>query len=74
MEAAPGFINNTKGVLTVKSGATPMDWDIEAENDEAIIENLARAAMDQGYGLSEIRSAKPGLEEIFMKLTYGSTP
>ncbi len=72
VEAVPGFINNTQGVLSVVAGATPMDWQIDADHDEAIIENLARAAMDQGYGLLEIGSVQPGLEEIFMKLTYGS--
>ncbi|MBX3018983.1 MAG: ABC transporter ATP-binding protein [Bdellovibrionaceae bacterium] len=71
-ETAPGFIGGTRGVRAVKAGATPVEWEIDAETDEQIIEDLARAAMDQGYGLLEIGSVKVGLEDIFMKLTYGS--
>lgn len=72
MGDAPGFIAATKGVRAVRSGATPMDWEVDAEGDEDIIESLARAAMDQGYGLLEIGSVKIDLEDIFLKLTYGA--
>lgn len=72
-DQAPGFIGGVKGVRFVKAGSTPGDWDIEADADEQIIEDLARAAMDQGYGLLEIGSVKVDLEDIFMKLTYGAT-
>lgn len=71
-EQAPGFIGAVKGVRGVKAGATPADWVVDADADDQIIEDLARAAMDQGYGLLEIGSVKVDLEDIFMKLTYGA--
>lgn len=69
---APSFLRATRGVQTVHAGATPQDWEIDADADERIIEDLARAAMDQGFGLLEIGSKKADLEDIFLKLTYGA--
>lgn len=68
---APKFLAATRGVVGVRAGATSQDWEVDAEGDEAVIESLARAAMDQGYGLLEIGSKRADLEDIFLKLTYG---
>ncbi len=62
-----------KGVKGVHTGVTRNDWTLDAENQEEIIESIAKEVMSRGYGLLEISSAKADLEDVFLKLTYGDS-
>ena len=44
-------------------------WEVQTGNDPAIRSALARAVIEAGWGLYEIRSVGLSLEEIFLKLT-----
>ena len=44
-------------------------WEVQTGNDPAIRSALARAVVEAGWGLYEIRSVGLSLEEIFLKLT-----
>ncbi len=48
-------------------------WQVEADKDPAVRTALAKAVIDGGWGLYEIRSVGLSLEDIFLKLT-GSEP
>lgn len=61
------------GVLKVHNGLSGQDWQIDTQDGEEVIENIAKEVMSQGLGLLEISSAKADLEDIFLKLTYGES-
>jgi ABC-2 type transport system ATP-binding protein len=65
-------LQKTPGVLKVMSGATPLDLVLETSESEELIEVVAQKVIQGGAGLLEINSAKADLEDIFLKLTYGS--
>ncbi len=44
-------------------------WEVETGKDPAIRKEIARAVVESGWGLYEIRSIGLSLEEIFLKLT-----
>jgi len=46
-------------------------WEVEAGSDPAIRGALARAVVEAGWGLYEIRPVGLSLEDIFLKLTTG---
>ena len=48
-------------------------WEVETGKDPAIRTELARAVIESGWGLYEIRSVGLSLEDIFLKLT-GAEP
>jgi ABC-2 type transport system ATP-binding protein len=45
------------------------EWEIETQNDPSIRRELARAVVESGWGLFEIRSHGLSLEEIFLRIT-----
>lgn len=69
------------GVLESKLGALDGVSHVEALNsqqykltiddDEDVIESVAREVMDSGLGLLELAPAHANLEDVFLKLTYG---
>ena len=44
-------------------------WEVETDKDPAIRTSLARAVVESGWGLVELKSIGLSLEEIFLKLT-----
>ena len=44
-------------------------WQVEADKDPGVRTALAKAVIDEGWGLFEIRSLGLSLEDIFLKLT-----
>jgi ABC-2 type transport system ATP-binding protein len=73
---SPELVQNlqaTPGILKVVSGATPLDLVLETGESEELIEAVAQRVIQSGAGLLEISSAKADLEDIFLKLTYGSS-
>ncbi len=60
------------GVLKVQCGPSPQEWLLETTEGEDVVEVIAAAVMQMGWGLLEITSVRADLEDIFLKLTYGA--
>lgn len=61
------------GVNKVSQGITASEFLLETHDSEEVIEKIAGEVIQKGFGLLEISSGKADLEDIFLKLTYGST-
>ncbi len=59
------------GVLNAEQQNGGIDWTIDTEDNDEVIEQIAMQVIQSKWGLSEITSAKADLEDIFIKLTYG---
>ena len=71
-EEVEAKIQGIQGVENVsrKTGqAGRFAWEVETGKDPAIRTELARAVIESGWGLHEIRSVGLSLEDIFLKLT-----
>lgn len=65
-------LKTISGVISVRSEvAAANKWEIDAVDNEEVIEKIASHVIQKGWGLLEISSAKADLEDIFLKLTYG---
>lgn len=60
------------GVKKVLVGAKDSDLILETHEDDQVIESIAQYVIQKRAGLLEISSVKADLEDIFLKLTYGS--
>jgi ABC-2 type transport system ATP-binding protein len=49
-------------------------FEVSGESDRAIRGDLARAVVESGWDLNELRTAAVSLEEIFLQLTSANTP
>jgi len=54
-----------------QSGAT---FEVESLKDKFVCGDLARAVVEAGWNLNELRTASVSLEEIFLQLTGDSPP
>jgi len=66
-------LSSISGVLKVQPGNSPQDWILDTQESDEVVERIASQVIQKGYGLLEITSARADLEDIFLKLTYGST-
>jgi ABC-2 type transport system ATP-binding protein len=60
------------GVLKVEAGGTLQDFILSTQENDEVVERIAAHVIQGGYGLLEITSARADLEDIFLKLTYGT--
>ena len=61
-------------VIPVDQHETFMGYEIEAEANRDIRTDVARAVVNSGYGLLELRPMRITLEEIFLQLTTEDAP
>ena len=54
--------------------ANLVDYEIEAETNRDVRRDVARAIVDKGWGLLELRPMRMSLEEIFLQLTTEEQP
>ena len=66
-------LQSISGVLKVQAGNSPQDWILDTQESDDVVERVASQVIQKGYGLLEITSARADLEDIFLKLTYGSS-
>lgn len=66
------ILKDVAGVLDVESGANKKEWKIGFKGDEEIIEQLSAKIVNNGLGLVELSPSKVDLEDVFLKLTYGT--
>jgi len=65
-------LSGIEGVLAVTHGATTRDWEVNIRGDESIVDAISSRVVGEGLGLLELSPHKMDLEDVFLKLTYGS--
>lgn len=68
-----GWLKALPGVVGAQAGNSLQDWQVDTQENDEVIETIAKEAINRGVGLLEISSVKADLEEIFLKLTYGES-
>jgi len=51
-----------------------MGFEVESQKQHSVRADLARAVVESGWDLNELRTAALSLEEIFLQLTGSETP
>jgi ABC-2 type transport system ATP-binding protein len=65
-------VRGVSRVLCKDSSGNHLTFEVEGENDRAIRGDLARAIVESGWNLNEMRTAAVSLEEVFLELTSAS--
>ncbi len=65
-------LTGIEGVLNIASGSTRRDWEVNIRGDEAVVDAISTRVVTEGLGLLELSFHKIDLEDVFLKLTYGS--
>lgn len=65
-------LSGIEGILSVNSGANHREWELKIRGDEAIVDAISSRVVTEGLGLLELSPHKIDLEDVFLKLTYGS--
>lgn len=69
IEQALNAVPGVSRVIRENGHAKRTTWQVETGKDPAIRSHIARAVVERGWGLFEIRPVGLSLEEIFLKLT-----
>lgn len=67
LESKLGALDGVSHVETLNS----QQYKLTIDDDEDVIESVAREVMNSGLGLLELAPAHANLEDVFLKLTYG---
>src|SRR5688500_4601522 len=70
LRAVPGV----SGVTVAEQHGQLVGYEIEAEPNRDVRREVARAIVDRGWGLLELRPTRMSLEEIFLQLTTEERP
>ncbi len=65
------ILSGVDGILSV-SAVNSNEWKVDVRSQDDIIENISSRIVNQGLGLIELSPTKLDLEDVFLKLTYGS--
>jgi len=70
-DAAPTLMNvpGVRAVTAADRHTSFVGYEIEVEQDRDVRRDVARAVVDRGWGLLELRPLRMSLEEIFLQLT-----
>lgn len=63
-------ISQLVGVKKVDVSTNQLEFNVETEDQEGIIDQIAKTALDLNLGLVEISAVRANLEDVFIKLTY----
>ncbi|MCX7977910.1 MAG: ABC transporter ATP-binding protein [Bdellovibrionaceae bacterium] len=66
------IIADIDGVLNVNGGVTQKEWKIDVRGSEDTVEAISARLVNQGLGLVELSPQKVDLEDVFVRLTYGT--
>ncbi|MCK6599292.1 MAG: ABC transporter ATP-binding protein [Bdellovibrionaceae bacterium] len=67
-----GLLKEVQGVIGVDNGANKKEWKVDYKGDEEVIGRVSEKIVSSGLGLIELSPSKVDLEDVFLKLTYGS--
>jgi ABC-2 type transport system ATP-binding protein len=62
-------VSGVSRVLSKRTGEDRAVFEVEGKNDRSLRGDLARAVVQSGWDLNELRSAAVSLEEVFLQLT-----
>lgn len=65
-------LTGIEGIINVNSGPSRREWEVNIRGDEAIVDAISSRVVTEGLGLLELSPHKMDLEDVFLKLTYGS--
>lgn len=65
-------IGDIAGVIDAQRGVGDKEWSVSVTGDEDVIANVSSRLVTQGLGLLELSPQRLDLEDVFLKLTYGS--
>lgn len=60
------------GVMQVEAGVSPKEWRIDVRGSDETVDAVSSRLVTEGYGLLEFSPSKVDLEDVFLKLTYGT--
>jgi ABC-2 type transport system ATP-binding protein len=61
-----------EGVVNVTAGGSRCEWEVSIRGDESVVDAISSRVVGEGLGLLELSPHKVDLEDVFLKLTYGS--
>ncbi|HEY8270149.1 MAG TPA: ABC transporter ATP-binding protein, partial [Pseudobdellovibrionaceae bacterium] len=65
-------LTGIEGIVNVTSGRSRRDWEVNIRGDESVVDAISSRVVTEGLGLLELSPRKIDLEDVFLKLTYGS--
>jgi ABC-2 type transport system ATP-binding protein len=66
------ILSGIEGVVQVNAGSSSRDWEVNFLGGDAIVEAISARVVKEGLGLLELSPQRRDLEDVFIKLTYGS--
>lgn len=60
------------GISDIHSGASQQEWVLSFRGDDSVVDAISARVVSEGLGLLELTPQKVDLEDVFLKLTYGS--
>ncbi len=67
------LLTGVSAIRSIQQGANLQHWTIDIESPEENIALVADRLVQSGIGLLELAPQKLGLEDVFLRLTYGKT-
>jgi ABC-2 type transport system ATP-binding protein len=61
-----------EGVVSTHQGITGKEWEVNFHGEDEVVDAISSRLVQQGFGLLELSPHKTDLEDVFLKLTYGS--
>jgi ABC-2 type transport system ATP-binding protein len=65
-------LKGIEGILSVNRGLSSHDWEVNIRGTDEVVEAISSRVVKEGLGLLELSPKKADLEDVFLKLTYGS--
>lgn len=65
-------LTGIEGVGSVTLGGSHCEWEVNFRGDESVVDAISSRVVGEGLGLLELSPHKVDLEDVFLKLTYGS--
>jgi hypothetical protein len=69
VQARMGKVSGVNRIVLKQRQSTHSTFEVETQKDHFVRGDLARAIVEAGWDLNEMRSAAVSLEEIFLQLT-----
>lgn len=65
-------LSGIEGIVNIASGHSTRDWELNIRGGDPIVDAISARVVSEGLGLLELSPQKLDLEDVFLKLTYGS--
>ena len=65
-------LSGIEGVGTIHQGISGKNWEVNFRGEDEVVDAISSRIVKEGLGLLELSPQKMDLEDVFLKLTYGS--